>query len=233
MKIINILRSFGFSEYEARALLALLSKGPLSAKEIAEISGIPRTSVYDVMNSLVAKGFVEPFDRPKKFKALRTTEIVSILSKRVGEGIEYLKRELPRYEEAEVEEVRIYRGELVIDKLKEMVGEAREETIGIFSYISEELKNVLESTRSKLILISLNAKEVKNAEAYEFKRKEGVIDSFKDKIHGFLIFDSKRSIFLFMGQAMLALVSDSPTISSFSRMMLLELIEVLREKPKI
>ncbi len=229
MKIINVLKSFGFSEYEAKAILALLSRGALSAKEVAEISGIPRTSVYDVMNSLVSKGFVEAFDRPKKFRALRTTEILSILSKRVGEGIEYLKRELPRFEEVEVEEVKIYRGELVLDKLKEMVSNARDNIIGIFSYISDEVKEVLETATCKLILISLNAKEVKNAEAYEFKRKEEVIDTFRDNCHGFLIFDDRRSIFLFMSQAALALVSESPTIASFSKMMLLPLLEVLKE----
>jgi sugar-specific transcriptional regulator TrmB len=232
MKIINVLRSFGFSEYEAKAMLALLSRGPLSAKEIAEKSGIPRTSVYDVMNSLVSKGFVEVFDRPRKFRALRTVEILSILSKRVNEGIEYLKRELPRMEEAEVEEVKIFRGELVLDKLKEMVSEAKDNITGIFSYVSDEIKEILETAECRLVLISLNAKEVRNAEAYEFKRKEEFIDTFRDKCHGFLIFDDTRSIFLFMGQSSLALVSESPTIASFSKMMLLPLLEVLREEPK-
>ncbi len=230
MKIINVLKSFGFSEYEAKVILALLSRGALSAKEVAEISGIPRTSVYDVMNSLVSKGFVEAFDRPKKFRALRTTEILSILSKRVGEGIEYLKKELPRFEEVEVEEVKIYRGELVLDKLKEMVSNARDNIIGIFSYISDEVKEILETAPCKLTLISLNAKEVKNAEGYEFKRKEEVIDMFRDNCHGFLIFDDRRSIFLFMSQAALALVSESPTIASFSKMMLLPLLDVLKDE---
>ncbi|MBO8182694.1 MAG: TrmB family transcriptional regulator [Archaeoglobus sp.] len=230
MKIINVLKSFGFSDYEAKAILALLSRGPLSAKEVAEISGIPRTSVYDVMNSLVSKGFVEAFDRPKKFRALRTTEILSILSKRMDEGIEYLKKELPRYEEAEVEEVKIYRGELVLDKLKEMISEAKDNIIGIFSYISDEIKEILEGAKCKLVLISLNAKEVKNADAYEFKRKEEVIDRFRDKCHGFLIFDDCRSIFLFMSPTALALISESPTIAGFSKMMLLPLLEVLREE---
>jgi hypothetical protein len=35
-----------------------------------------------------------------------------------------------------------------------------------------------------------------------------------------------------MGQSSLALVSESPTIASFSKMMLLPLLEVLREEPK-
>ncbi|RLI83930.1 TrmB family transcriptional regulator [Archaeoglobales archaeon] len=229
MKIINILKSFGFSEYEAKAILALLSRGALSAKEVSEISGIPRTSVYDVMNSLVAKGFVEAFDRPKKFRALKTTEILSILSKRAAEGIDFLKKELPRFEEAEVEEIKIYRGELVLDKLKEMVSNAKDNIIGIFSYISDEIREILETSKCKLVLISLNAKEVKNAEAYEFKRKEELIDTFRDKCHGFLIFDDRRSIFLFMAHSALGLVSDSPTIAGFSKMMLLSLLEFLNE----
>ena len=58
MELVEVLKYFGLSKYEAKALLTLLSKGELTAKDIAELSGIPRTSVYDVMNLLESKGLV-------------------------------------------------------------------------------------------------------------------------------------------------------------------------------
>ena len=113
-------KNFWLSDYEAKALVALISKGTLTAKEIAEISGIPRTSVYDVMNSLMAKGLVEVFGKPLKFKALNANEIISILSERVNENLEFLKRELPKLETREMYEIMVYRGEIVLKKLKEL-----------------------------------------------------------------------------------------------------------------
>ena len=98
MKLVETLKSFGLSEYEARAMLTLISKGELTAKEIAEHSRIPRTSVYDVMASLLNKGLVESYGKPLKFKALKVSDIISILSKKVEDGLNLLKKELPAIE---------------------------------------------------------------------------------------------------------------------------------------
>ena len=40
IKLIDALKSVGLSEYEARVLLALIAKGELTAREIAEYSGV-------------------------------------------------------------------------------------------------------------------------------------------------------------------------------------------------
>jgi len=57
-KLIEALKDFGLSEYEAKVLLTLIAKGELTAKEISEFSGVPRTSVYEVVRSLTNKGLV-------------------------------------------------------------------------------------------------------------------------------------------------------------------------------
>jgi sugar-specific transcriptional regulator TrmB len=79
MRLVEVLKSFGLSDYEARALATLIAKGVLSARELAELSGIPRTSVYDVMNSLKAKGFVEEFGKPVRFRAISNEEMISMI----------------------------------------------------------------------------------------------------------------------------------------------------------
>jgi sugar-specific transcriptional regulator TrmB len=49
------LATVGFSAYEARAYVALLSKNPLTAYELAKSSGIPTSKIYEVLSRLTEK----------------------------------------------------------------------------------------------------------------------------------------------------------------------------------
>lgn len=49
----------GLSPYEARVLLALLKVGSASASHLARVSGVHRTSTYQALEALAAKGLAE------------------------------------------------------------------------------------------------------------------------------------------------------------------------------
>lgn len=53
------LEHLGLSSYEARILLALLRSGPANSADLARDSGVPRTSVYQVLEELGTKRLVE------------------------------------------------------------------------------------------------------------------------------------------------------------------------------
>lgn len=53
------LEDLGLSSYEARVLLALLRYGPANSADLAKVSGVPRTSAYQVIEELGAKRLVE------------------------------------------------------------------------------------------------------------------------------------------------------------------------------
>ena len=53
------LEDLGLSSYEARVLLALLQLGPANSAELAKVSGVPRTSAYQVIEELGSKRLVE------------------------------------------------------------------------------------------------------------------------------------------------------------------------------
>jgi HTH-type transcriptional regulator, sugar sensing transcriptional regulator len=53
------LEKWGLPAPEAQAYLALIRSGALNARSIANAIGIPRTSVYPILESLVQKGLVE------------------------------------------------------------------------------------------------------------------------------------------------------------------------------
>ncbi len=51
-KITVSLEEFGLSRYEARAYVALITKGTISASELAYYAELPRTKVYPVLIKL-------------------------------------------------------------------------------------------------------------------------------------------------------------------------------------
>jgi Cd2+/Zn2+-exporting ATPase len=46
----------GFSEYEAKAYIALLRKNPVTGYELSKLSGVPRSMIYEVVGKLSARG---------------------------------------------------------------------------------------------------------------------------------------------------------------------------------
>ena len=56
-RALDLLRGAGLSGYEAKAYLALLAAGdPLNGYEVAKLSGVPRSTVYETLGKLVARG---------------------------------------------------------------------------------------------------------------------------------------------------------------------------------
>jgi HTH-type transcriptional regulator, sugar sensing transcriptional regulator len=56
-RAIDLLKSIGMSGYEAKAYVALVQAGrPLNGYEIAKASGVPRSTVYETLGKLVARG---------------------------------------------------------------------------------------------------------------------------------------------------------------------------------
>src|SRR5262245_66664186 len=51
-----LLQELGFSEYEARAYVALLQRSPLNGYELAKASGLPRANGYSVLRTLEDRG---------------------------------------------------------------------------------------------------------------------------------------------------------------------------------
>lgn len=66
---VNKLKQVGFSEYEAKAYIALLEENPLTAYEIAKNSGVPTSKIYEVIKKLEKKRTVQSIhgERSKMF----------------------------------------------------------------------------------------------------------------------------------------------------------------------
>lgn len=57
IRAIDLLKSVGLSEYEAKVYIALLAEGePMNGYEVAKSSGVPRSTIYEVLAKLVTRG---------------------------------------------------------------------------------------------------------------------------------------------------------------------------------
>ncbi|QQG39471.1 MAG: TrmB family transcriptional regulator [Candidatus Aenigmatarchaeota archaeon] len=57
-RVMDLLSMVGLNSYERKLFVTLLSKGSSNAGQLAELSGVPRSRTYDVLESLADKGFV-------------------------------------------------------------------------------------------------------------------------------------------------------------------------------
>jgi HTH-type transcriptional regulator, sugar sensing transcriptional regulator len=73
---------FDLNLYEAKVWTALLSRGVSTAGELSNISDVPRSRTYDILESLEKKGFiVMKIGKPIKFVALKPDEVVERVKK--------------------------------------------------------------------------------------------------------------------------------------------------------
>ena len=73
---------FDLNLYEAKVWTALLSRGVSTAGELSNISDVPRSRTYDILETLEKKGFiVMKLGKPIKFVALKPEEVIERFKK--------------------------------------------------------------------------------------------------------------------------------------------------------
>jgi HTH-type transcriptional regulator, sugar sensing transcriptional regulator len=121
----NQLTELGFSPKEASVYLALLELGPSTTTEISRMAKINRTTGYDILESLVSNGLINPIGEAKiqKFVAENPDKVIVFLENKIKQSQEKLKQAynlLPElfsvYNEKEKPKVKYYEG---IERVKE------------------------------------------------------------------------------------------------------------------
>ena len=87
---------FDLNLYEVKVWTALLSRGTSTAGELSNISDVPRSRTYDILESLEKKGFiVMKLGKPIKFVALKPNEVIERVKKNL---MKYAKEKTQRLE---------------------------------------------------------------------------------------------------------------------------------------
>ena len=158
---VELLQELGLKEYEAKSFVALSRLASGTAKEVSEISEVPRTRIYDAIRVLETKGLVEiQHSNPKRFRAVPVDEAVETLKEEYDARTESLRHSLrgmeaatARTETEETHEVWALTGDVAIaNRTQQLIGEAQEELVFVVGYgstLDEELVESLRSARSR------------------------------------------------------------------------------------
>lgn len=100
----EVKRIFDLNLYEARLWLALLSRGISTAGELSEISAVPRSRAYDVLESLLLKKLIsaKKEQRPVKYIALPPHEILSQVKVNYDKKMEEQSKLIDKLKSSEV-----------------------------------------------------------------------------------------------------------------------------------
>lgn len=94
---------FDLNLYEVKVWTALLSRGTSTAGELSNISDVPRSRTYDILESLEKKGFiVMKLGKPIKFVALKPEEVVERVKKNLARETQDKTKRLDRLKGDEV-----------------------------------------------------------------------------------------------------------------------------------
>lgn len=127
-EIVEALRGFGLTDYEAQAYLALLQESPATAYQVSKERGLPRANVYAAVESLAKKGFAQPVtENPVRYVPVQPEALFARLlqdtdaqCRRVASKLSQLRRS------AGEEYVWTLRGDDAIRaKIASMIGTAR------------------------------------------------------------------------------------------------------------
>jgi sugar-specific transcriptional regulator TrmB len=148
---------FDLNVYETKVWLALIGKGSASAGEIAEISGVPRSRTYDVLETLEKKGFaIVKLGKPVKYLGVKPRMILEKLRNNVRteseERIQSLSNIRETEEFAQLEE--IYKGGIEPIK-REDISAAIKGRSNISNYLREIIREA-----KKEVLICTNVKDI-------------------------------------------------------------------------
>lgn len=94
---------FDLNLYEVKVWTALLSRGTSTAGELSNISDVPRSRTYDILESLEKKGFiVMKLGKPIKFIALEPEEVVERVKKNLMKKAKDKSKRLEKLKNDEV-----------------------------------------------------------------------------------------------------------------------------------
>lgn len=181
--VVQKLQRIGLTEYEARAYLSLLNTHLNTATKVSEKSGVPRTKIYSILESLAHKGWIRIYSGvPLLFKAVDPIEVFKKVKTDYHEFLDSVETTL----EEEVKEMKdkfvIRKFDIGLESLREEIKKAK--TIEVSNATGEFMKKISEAfgpdAVSRVLLFPGERRlNVRNA---EFKEAEiGIVSIVRNK----------------------------------------------------
>jgi len=157
------LERFGLSNYAARTFVALASLGTGTARDVSEVSGVPRTRVYDAIDELHERGLVDiQNSSPRQFWAISSETASRTFEHELQHRTEILRTALDELEpvERKAEQLGVWtvEGQMpVTTRVLEFFDSAEEEIVymTVEDLLTEELIDGLADAADRDVTIKL------------------------------------------------------------------------------
>ena len=167
---------FDLNLYEARVWTALLSRGVSTAGELSNISDVPRSRTYDILESLEKKGFIiMKIGKPIKFVALKPEEVVERVKRNLVVNAQEKSKRLDKLRKDEVlEELNtLYTGGVKFIEPSDLSGSLRGRQ-NMYNHLDMMIRSAEKTITLVTTAEGLNRKLEMLAPALEKAKKRGV-----------------------------------------------------------
>ncbi|MEK6973672.1 MAG: helix-turn-helix domain-containing protein [Nanoarchaeota archaeon] len=216
--------AFDLNIYEVKIWTALLSKGIAAAGELSDISDVPRSRCYDVLESLEKRGFViMKLGKPIKYIAVKPEEVTKRVKKTFQEHADYQVKSLENVEKDDFfnELNLLYKNGIshidhatitgaikgrrnIYDQISSMLETAQKEVLIVTSMqeLSRKYENfgsILKKLSNKGVKIKVAVPVKENNKDNKFLKDLGQLAEIKkiDSVQGrFVIVDGKQMVFM-------------------------------------
>lgn len=151
-KTMDALRTIGLNKYERNLWAALLSRGASTAGELSDISNVPRSRCYDVLESLAERGFVviQP-GKPMKYVAINPRDALERAKKKIHEHAAELGNKIDRFSKSDSlrELEKLHKENIKTLKPEEMTGALK----GRYAML-QQMESMLKKARKSVKLIT-------------------------------------------------------------------------------
>jgi sugar-specific transcriptional regulator TrmB len=171
----HLLTGMGFTEYEARAYLALLHESPLTGYAVARVSGVPRSKIYEVLGSLVERGDVlVSHGEPTQYVPRPPRELIETRRQRAEKQFAEAEKGLEQFvhRAPPTELIWDIRGrEEILFRVRDVIGRAREQILlELWEEDAPEIRAALEQAARQgipITAVSYGKAELPFARVYE------------------------------------------------------------------
>lgn len=179
--LLSYLKKFGLSVNEAKAYSALLAMNEAKASDIAKSAHVPRNKIYEIMESLHKKGFVEIVpERVTRFRAVSSDDALNFMIEswhteleekmKTKEKLSMYLNSLPVQKKSETGEFLVYRAKKIIyRKLEEMLANAEKNALLMIN--SSDLRRLYPLAKNASKKISIRVLSPITAENKDISRK--------------------------------------------------------------
>jgi HTH-type transcriptional regulator, sugar sensing transcriptional regulator len=223
-ELINRLGELGMSGYEAKAYLSLVTASrPLNGYEVAKLSGVPRSTVYETLGKLVARGAAfEARAAPGAvaYLPLPPNALLTRMSSEFSASLEALRKELPRI--ATPQEAHLLHNILDRDALLERATDVIRESrwdlfVSVWPEEFDDLSPVLTDAEARGVDITMlvfgeHTPEIGHTYRHRYSPPEFVMQYLGYRLFG-VIGDSKQAVIGgFQASTGWGIYSDNPAV---------------------